>query len=332
MKPKTLPKVVTAVLATAALGTVAACGGNTGEYPADDINYIIPFGTGGSTDPIGREFTRLMGEEMGTQFIVENLPGGDQTIGTSQILGAEPDGYTLGLATPSGLLVQPQINDDVPYDGRDDVEPLVKMMSGPYALVVPEDSEFETFDDFLEAAEESPGELRVGTTARISDNAFALLLLEDEANIETTMVPFTEGAGEAILALQSGSIEAAMVTAAGQIGTIESGDVRALAHTGPEEYNENLSGAVSMAEHGFDVPFASEFMTVGPSGMPDDVVEELTETAETVGASQEWLDWVDNQALVPDVLTGDDLQEFLSSMESANERALELLESRDEDR
>lgn len=220
MRTMTRHKTVAAVAGISALGLLTACGGETGEYPSNNIDYIIPFGTGGSTDPIGREFTRLMGEEMDVQFIVENLPGGDQTIGTSQVLNADPDGYTLGLATPAGLLVQPAIDEDVAYEGLEDAEPIVKMMSGPYALVVASDSEFETFDDFLEAASENPGALRVGTTARISDNAFSLLLLEDEAGIETTMVPFTEGAGEAILALQSGSIEAAMVTAAGQIGMI----------------------------------------------------------------------------------------------------------------
>lgn len=97
------------------------------------------------------------------------------------------------------------------------------------------------------------------------------------------------------------------------------------------EYNDFLPGAVAMEEHGFDVPFASEFMTVGPAGMPDDVVELLTETAETVGSSQEWLDWLENQALLPDVLTGDDLTDFLGTMEEANQRALDLLESRDDD-
>src|SRR5699024_5099796 len=141
-----------------------------------------------------------------------------------------------------------------------------------YALVVSDDSDIENLEDFVSRAEESPGELRVGTTARISDNSFALFTLEDEADIETTMVPFTESAGEAILALESGDIDAAMVTASGQIGMIEAGDIRPLAHTGPADYE--LAEAVAMEEAGYDVPFASEFMTVAPQGLPDDVLQE----------------------------------------------------------
>lgn len=331
MTTNRMKKLTGIILATGLTFGLAACGnGEPGEYPDDNIDYIIPFGTGGSTDPIGREFTRMLGEELGTSFIVENMPGGDQTIGTAQLLSSEPDGYTLGLGTPAGLMVQPQINPDVPYTGIDDAQPIIKMMSGPYVLVVDENSEFDTLDDFLGAAAEEPGSLRVGTTARISDNSFALMLLEDEAGVETTMVPFTEGAGEAVLSLKAGDIDAAVVTAGGQKGMIDSGSLRPLAHTGPSEFNDVVGGATSMEEAGFDVPFASEFMTIAPAGLPDDVYETLVKAAESVGQSEEWLDWLENQALVPDVLVGDELDQFLADMEEANARALQLLEERDD--
>ncbi|MGO1181440.1 MAG: Bug family tripartite tricarboxylate transporter substrate binding protein [Micrococcaceae bacterium] len=331
MTTNRMKKLTVITLASGLTFGLAACGnGEPGEYPDHNIDYIIPFGTGGSTDPIGREFTRMLGEELGTSFIVENMPGGDQTIGTAKLLSSEPDGYTLGLGTPAGLMVQPQINPDVPYSGLEDAQPIIKMMSGPYVLVVDENSEFDTLEDFLSAAEAEPGSLRVGTTARISDNSFALILLEDEAGVETTMVPFTEGAGEAVLSLKAGDIDAAVVTAGGQKGMIDAGSLKPLAHTGPSEFNDVVGGAPSMEEAGFDVPFASEFMTLAPAGLPDDVYETLVTAAESVGQSEEWLDWLENQALVPDVLVGDELDQFLVDMEEANARALQLLEERDD--
>lgn len=307
----------------------SANAGGAEDYPNRALEYIVPFAPGGSTDPVGREFSRMLAEELGTNETVQNMPGGDQAIGVTAVLDAEADGHTMGLSSPSGIIVQPMLNDSLPYQDASDYTPIAKMVTGPYALLVAKDSPYKTLDDFIAAAKENPGKLRVGTTARMSDNSFALFSLEEQADIKTTMVPFPGGAGESVLAVMGGEIEGIFATASGQLGLVESGDLRALAHTGRAEYNRFLPGAISFEEEGYDIPFASEFMTVAPAGIPDDIREKLVGAAEKVVASEEWAEWCEKQGILPDPIVGDELDTWIKETTERSEKAIAMAEARE---
>ncbi|OLT05664.1 hypothetical protein BJF90_01180 [Pseudonocardia sp. CNS-004] len=193
---------------------------------------MVPYSPGGSTDPVGREFSRLLAGELGTGATVTNRPGGDETIGVSSVVEAAPDGYTLGLTSATGIIVQPLVNDQLSYREPSDFTSVVKMVEAPNALLVAAGSPFRSLVDFVEAARRNPGQLRVGTTGRLTNNTFALLALEKQAGIDLNIVPFSGGAGEAVRAVLGGQVEAAIPTASAQLGLVESGELRGLAHTG----------------------------------------------------------------------------------------------------
>ncbi len=91
-------------------GTDAAAGEAGAWQPNRPITYIIPYGTGGSTDPIGRQFASQLSEMLGVEVIVENREGGAATIGTTGIVTAQPDCYTLGLSNHQALANQAPLN------------------------------------------------------------------------------------------------------------------------------------------------------------------------------------------------------------------------------
>ena len=76
-------------------------------YPNRDITFIVPYGPGGSTDPISRQFASQLEQAFKVNVSVENKPGGSATIGTAAVIRAKPDGYTLGLTSNSVLSYQP---------------------------------------------------------------------------------------------------------------------------------------------------------------------------------------------------------------------------------
>ena len=80
------------------------------NYPSRDITFIVPYGPGGSTDPISRQFAGQLAKELNATINVENKPGGSATIGTGQVIRAKPDGYTIGLTSNSVLAYQPLVN------------------------------------------------------------------------------------------------------------------------------------------------------------------------------------------------------------------------------
>ena len=296
-------------------------------YPGGPITYIIPFAPGGAADPAGREFVRLLARELGTRAVVQNLPGGEQSIGVSAVLAAKPDGRTLGLSSSGGVVVQPLINPSLPYKSRADFTPVVKMTIGPYGLFVGRKSPHKTWADMLAFAKANPGKLRVGTGSRLTSNAFALFALEQSAGISTTMVPFSGGGGETVLALLTGELDAAVLSVSGQTGLLKSGELRALAHTGPKGYRALPSGT-SFEEAGLDVPFGSEFLTIAPAGLPAAVREKLIAAATKVARSDAWQAWCASNGLESDALSGDALDAWLDAQIDINKRMIAIARAR----
>lgn len=333
---RTIVRSFTAALVAGAVIGLAGCsagagGGDTEEaaWPSDDIRFIVPFGPGGSTTPVAREFVDQLQEKTGMKGVVENLPGGDQAIGITQVLESEPDGLTVGLATTAGLVVQPMLTDGLAFNGPDDYDLIGHMVTGPYGYFVSKDSPYETLDDLIEDAKANPGKVNIGSTGTNVDPSHSLYALEDQAGFESTLVPFSGGAGEATLAVMSGEIDAAIVTASAQLGLLESGDIRLLAHTGTEAYSEKVGGAPSFTELGYDIPFAAEYVMLAPTGIPNDVRASLEEVSMEILNSDEWAEWCDQQSyLVGTGGSGDDLKGFMETYTTAVTKAIELGKAR----
>ncbi|GFG52689.1 metal ABC transporter substrate-binding protein [Mycolicibacterium agri] len=315
-------------IATALVSGCAAQGGGDGAWPGgEQITYVVPYSPGGSTDPVGREFSRQLAEAAKASAVVENLPGGDETIGLTKVIEAEPNGLTLGLSSATGVIVQPIVNKNLPFQTADDYTPIVKMVEAPNVLVVAANSPYKTLDDLIADAKRRPGQVRVGTTGELTNNTFVLVSLEDQAGIDLNIVPFSGGAGEAVLATLSGNIDAAIPTAAGQRSFIDSGELRALAHTGDAEYNEVLPGSVPFSEAGYDVPFSSDYLTVAAPGLPDDVREEIVAKASEVAGSDEWAAWCKEAGFVADPMSGAELDEWIAHTTEASKKAIELVQN-----
>lgn len=84
-------------------------------YPARPIRMIIPAGTGGVTDILGRVIAQKLSDTLGQQVIVDNRPGASGMVGSQIVAKATPDGYTLHMVFPSQP-VNPSLYRDIPYD------------------------------------------------------------------------------------------------------------------------------------------------------------------------------------------------------------------------
>lgn len=308
---------------------LVGCAGDDGEYPSDTVEYIVPYNPGGGADPVGREFSAMLGDELGASTDVLNVPGGDESLGITQLATSDPDGYTVGLGTSGGFVAQPMINEDAQYSGAEDFTPLAKMTGTPYGLFVAADSEYETLDDLIEAAADAPGEIQISSPTGMGNPAFVIYQLEEQADIETTLITTSGGTGEAALEVMSGRLDAVIGNASGQLGLVESGDLRALAYSGMEDYSEFLPDATSFEDAGYDIPLTSDYMTFAPADLPEEVETSLREASEAVVTSEEWVEWTSDQGALPAIATGDDLDTYLDEIRVNIERGIELGNSRD---
>ena len=93
---KSLMAVAGIVVVALAAGVIYQQTGNkTDKYPSRDINMVVPWNPGGSTDLTGRALADAMGKSMGTNIVVTNTPGSGGSVGSLTVQKAEKDGYNI---------------------------------------------------------------------------------------------------------------------------------------------------------------------------------------------------------------------------------------------
>jgi tripartite-type tricarboxylate transporter receptor subunit TctC len=63
-------------------------------YPTKPIRLVVPFPPGGAFDFVGRPWADKMKPIVGT-VVIENIGGGDSSLGAAAVARARPDGYTI---------------------------------------------------------------------------------------------------------------------------------------------------------------------------------------------------------------------------------------------
>src|SRR5690606_34385707 len=138
--------VIVAVAASALVPAVQA----QSSYPTKPVRVIVPFAPGGSTDIIARLVGDKMGREMGQPFVIENRAGAGGAIGATEAARAEPDGYTLSIATVSTMAIGPACNAKLGYDPIKDFQPVTNFAHTANVLAVNPKLPAQDFKAFLE--------------------------------------------------------------------------------------------------------------------------------------------------------------------------------------
>jgi tripartite-type tricarboxylate transporter receptor subunit TctC len=281
------------------------------DYPSRDITFVVPYGTGGSTDPISRQFASQLSEKLGTSVNVVNKPGASGTLGISEVVTAKPDGHTIGIASNSPLIFQPMIKPDLPYKTPEDYEPLAKMASLPYVLVVREDAPWETLAEFIADAKKNPDKIRASVSGVLATNDLTMQQLNKAADIKVRTVPFTGGGGEALLALLGGRVEAYVGTGASTLGQEQAGKVRVLAVFQDGQY-ELFPEATPVGDAGYDATIGPTYYAIAPKGLPQEVLDKLRSASAEIVKSDEYKEFAASKGFSVEALSPEELKEELS--------------------
>lgn len=270
------------------------------SYPNRDMTFIVPYGPGGSTDPISRQFAGQLAKELNVTINVENKPGGSATLGTGQVIRSKPDGYTIGLTSNSALAYQPLVNKTLTWKSPDDYQSIVSLVDLPAIITVKADSPYKTFEDLLNAARKNPGKVRVAVSGYRTAPDLVIQELNKVAKIRFATVPFTGGGAEALVALLGGRVEAVSGYAPTVRAHVAAGTVRVLASFSKEKYAV-FPDAESVVQAGYNVTLPADYSIVGPKGMPKEVLDKLLPASLKVANSKEFAEFATKMGLVLDV-------------------------------
>ena len=145
------------VLSLALFGCVGSSAASPhADYPNRAITLVVNFGPGGGTDLGARVLAREMEQILGQPIVVENVAGGEGSVGLSRLLTAAPDGYTIGTGTGSNLTVLPHVMAEIPYRPFEDFTWVASFAEWNYVLWAHKKAGINTLDEFLDLARSNP--------------------------------------------------------------------------------------------------------------------------------------------------------------------------------
>lgn len=221
-----------AILAGVALFALAGPACAADEWPTHAVKVIVPFAPGGSTDIIARLFSEALGKELGQPIIVENVGGAAGALGTGQVKRAEPDGYTLGIATVSTMIVYPAITKKPQYS-IDDFAPITNIASMPNIVSVGPTIKAKDLKELVALLRASPGKYTFATSGVGSINHMLGESFQAYAGVKLVHVPY-KGSGPGMTDVMSGQVDMIFDQFPSSKGFIDGGKLRGLGVISPQ--------------------------------------------------------------------------------------------------
>lgn len=262
------------------------------DYPTDEIDFIVPYASGGGFDEYARLMKPYLEEELGTSVTVRNITGGGGVVGATQAYNAEPDGHTMLIwDTLDGTF--PMIGRNVNYD-LTEMSHVGYLTQAPNALTLMSEvgiEEWETFVDQLP-------DINFATQGRgaVSHVGMALLGgITGAFDVEEINYVHYGGTGEALSGLERGEASGFMVgTATSAVKVVQALEAEMFMIFSDPEVMEDYTDeneidvknwANELSVEGLDefseLTFFRRFVT-GPPGVDDAILQRQHEAFSNV--------------------------------------------------
>jgi len=301
------------LLATAILGMLgvqSALPAAAQNYPVRPITLIVPWGAGGGTDATARIIGSLLEKDLGQPVNVVNRTGGSGVVGHAAIASAQPDGYTIGLATVEIGMMHWQGLTDLTSASY---TPIGLVNADPAGVQVRADSPYKTVNELLAAIKANPGKFKASGTGQGGIWHLAIAGLLRDQKIDPAALPWvpSNGAAPGLQDMMAGGIEVAPVSLPEARSLIDAGKVKSLAimNDKPSALYPNVP--TLKAAIGSDWTMAAWRGIVAPKGLPAPVRDKLAEAVRKVATSKEYNDFMSSRGFGVIYAGPDDFAKFM---------------------
>ena len=266
-------------------------------FPNKPIRYIVPVAAGGGSDMVGRTVTERWGKVLNQTFIVDNQGGGGGVIASQNTAKSAPDGYTLMQGYVATHGTSPATR-KLPFDAVKDFTPIGMIGATPNVLAINDNVPAKTVKEFIDYVKRNPARVSYGSAGPGSLTHLTMELFKQETGAFMVHIPY-RGIAPAINDLLGGQTQAMFPGLAAALPHLRSGRMRALAVTGKAR-SPQLKEVPTMDEIGFKGFDAMQWYgSVGPAGIPADVVRRLNETQVAVLKAPDLAEKLATEAVEP---------------------------------
>lgn len=271
--------VLTMSAAMAAATTMAGNKASAAGYPERPITLVVPYSPGGGTDIAARLVAPGLSEVLKQSVIVVNKPGAGSIIGAQYVAHAAPDGYTLLFTACDGMVMDPAIYQNLPYDTIKDFAPISDVVTFPLFVIVKADSPFKTLKDLVAYLKAHPEKANYSSASSVF--WLGSELFTQQAGIKATRVPY-KGAGDMVMAVLQGEVAFALPSPPPVLGQAKAGSIRILATTAPERL-PGLPDVPTMGEAGVPGVVVTDWSGMwAPANTPAPIIETLNSAVRQV--------------------------------------------------
>ena len=257
------------------------------EWPERPVTIIVPAGAGGGTDATGRLLAAQLKEIFGQNFNVVNQGQGGGVVGITNIVQAEPDGYTIGVLYNFAHYKEL---------GQADFEvesftPIAQYNFDPAGFNVKADSEYNNISEALDAIKADPEAFNIACGGGCGGSwPLAIATLMHDWGIDlgrVNMIP-GEGAAAALQELAAGGVDVVPSSVPEAGALIGAGKVRGLAVFGTERLAAFPNIPTLQEETGLDFLAGAWRGVVAPAGLPQDIASKLETALKDIYESEEF--------------------------------------------
>jgi tripartite-type tricarboxylate transporter receptor subunit TctC len=244
---------------------------------------VVPYSAGGGADTTARLIAPKLQEALGQTVVVDNKPGNGSSIAADIVAKAPADGYTVLIASPSSISVNPALNPKLSYTPAD-LAPVTKLTTSPLVLAVNPATGIRSVGELIAAAKKDPGKLNYSTSGNGSAPHLGAALFTMLTGAEMTHVPYRGGA-LAIQSVMAGDTQVTFGTSPSVLPQAGGGRLRAIA-VSTRERSPLVPDLPGMREAGlpeYNIEFWYGLFV--PAGTPPAVVKKIYEAA--IGAMQQ---------------------------------------------
>jgi tripartite-type tricarboxylate transporter receptor subunit TctC len=198
-------------------------------YPVKPIKLVVPFGTGSASDSRARLTAQYMAKTLGQPVIVDNQPGAQGLIGAGVVARSAPDGYTILIGGVTINAANASLFKKLPYDMKNDFEPISKLGTAPLVLVVGSTSRFTSVQSIISDAKSNPGALSFASGAassRVAGEMFRAMT----GGLDLIHVPY-KGNGQSLIDIIAGRVDMSFIDLSTVLTHIQDGKLKPLAVT-----------------------------------------------------------------------------------------------------
>jgi len=193
-------------------------------YPNKPVKVVVGFAPGGAADYVARTISDSLGKSLGQPVIIENKAGAGSSIAAEAVSKSAPDGYTVLIASPSSISVNPALNPKLGYAPKD-LFPVTKITTSPLVIAANPNAGIGSLLELVAKAKKSPGTINYATSGNGSAPHLGAALFAQVTGIEMTHIPF-RGGGPAIQSVVAGDTQLTFGTPPSVLPMVQAGRLK----------------------------------------------------------------------------------------------------------